>query len=95
MVPRFQFPFDAPPPQSVGEVLLESAETLEIKLFRRSEGNVTVAIELRAVVGADLFADDDDVDGDTLTQSRKSQEGLAYARRLLCAFAAAGKAGNA
>lgn len=92
MVPRFSF--DSPPPASVADKLLDNADTLEIKLFRREGGNITAAIELHSTLGADLFADDDDDDdGDLVNQSRASEEAITLCRQLLRGFAAAGKDG--
>lgn len=92
MTPRFFF--DEPRPASVADRLLESAESLEVKIFRRANGGITAAIELRSVFGAD-FLDDDEDDSDLMEQDRKSMEALALCRQLLCSFAAAGKAGDA
>lgn len=94
MVPRFSFFDPQPPPTSVADKIFSNTEKLEITLYRREDGNVTAAIELRSTIGADLFADDDD-DGDLMEQSRKSGEALALCRQLLCGFAAAGKDGAA
>ena len=91
-MPRFYF--DNEPPQSVADKLLAEASELEIKLLRRSTGDVTAIVEMRSVLGADLFADDEDEGGDLMEQSRKSDDALALCRQLLCGFAAAAKGGD-
>ncbi len=91
MSPRFFY--DEPRPASVADKLLENATSLELKMFKRDDGTVTTLIELHASVGAELFAEDDD--GDTIDRKRESNEGLAFARQLLCGFAAAGSRGDA
>lgn len=92
MTPRFYF--DEPRPASVADRLLDAAEKLQITLYRREDGNVSAAVELRSTIGADLFHDEDEDGGDLMEQSRKSDDALALCRQLLCGFAAAAKGGD-
>jgi hypothetical protein len=86
MSPRFFF--DAPPPTSIGDRLLAEAHSVDIRLMKDQTGNVNVQFELKGCVGSELWLADDE-ETDAADESRKSHEALAFARSLLCGFAAA------
>lgn len=92
MTPRFFF--DEPRPASVADRLLADAHSVELRLMKNDRGNVNLLFEVKGNVGADSWLDDAD-EVDSADEARESHAALAFARQIVCAFAAAGKAGDA
>jgi hypothetical protein len=93
--PRFQFPFDAPPPRTIGDRLLSSATHMAIQVWRsRDSGELLIEVEVKAACGADP-AFERDADSDTIEVPRSDNAAaLAFARDILSGFASAGKEGS-
>lgn len=86
MTPRFQFSFDEPHGDSIGDRLIAEATMLEIRMYRRPSG-VTAMVKLESVIGCDFLREEGDPGYDADAETRKSFEALADVRKLVAAFA--------